>query len=115
MVTNFKVNAIITRRQIIKFILFGSEMSIIVVEIDSRKDGEKIAFDQAVVAQTEHAKQFWKTLILHPHMESRLYSKEITQVLKTNTLKETSNFYSFIFHYENIVIIIFVFNFLFRY
>jgi hypothetical protein len=83
-------------------------MSIIVVEIDSRKGGEKIAFDQAVVAQTEHAKQFWKTLILHPHMESRLYSKEITQVLKTNTLKETSNIYCLIFHDENIFVLIFL-------
>ena len=67
-------------------------MSIIVVEIDTRKaeNQEKTAFDQALIVQTEHAKQFWKTLILHPHMESRLYSKEITQVLRSNTLKEKS-------------------------
>ena len=65
-------------------------MSIIVVEIDTRKGAEKTEFDHELVGQTEQAKQFWKTLILHPHMESQLYSKEISQLLKANTLKETS-------------------------
>lgn len=66
-------------------------MSVIVVEIDTRKGPYKTSFDSKPEDNNEQAKQFWKTLLLHPHIESSLYSKEISQVVKLNPLKETRN------------------------
>ena len=53
----------------------------IVVEIDTRKGPFKTTFDSEPDEQNEQTKQFWKTLLLHPHIESSLYSKEISQKL----------------------------------
>lgn len=67
--------------------------SVVVVEIDTRKGPFKTVFESSVSNQTEQAIQFWKTLTLSPHIESSLYSKEISQQIKQNTLKPTSNFF----------------------
>lgn len=64
--------------------------SVVVVEIDTRKGPVKTVFESSVSNQTEHAKQFWKTLSLAPHIESSLYSKEISQQIKPNSLKPLS-------------------------
>ncbi|CAF0827567.1 unnamed protein product [Brachionus calyciflorus] len=61
--------------------------SVVVVEIDTRKGPFKTVFESSVANQTEQAIQFWKTLTLSPHIESSLYSKEISQLIKTNPLK----------------------------
>lgn len=66
--------------------------SVVVVEIDTRKGPFKTVFESSVENQTEQAIQFWKTLTLSPHIESSLYSKEILQQIKPNTLKPMSNF-----------------------
>lgn len=68
----------------------SSSSSVIVVEIDTRKGPFRSLFDSSVVAQSEQARQFWKALTLPPHIESRLYSKEINQQLKLNRLKPIS-------------------------
>ena len=65
--------------------------SVVVVEIDTRKGPYKTVFESAVANQTEQAIQFWKTLTLAPHIESSLYSKEISQLIRPNTLKPMSN------------------------
>ena len=64
--------------------------SVVVVEIDTRKGPVKTVFESSTKNQTEQAKQFWKTLSLAPHIESSLYSKEILQQIKQNTLKPMS-------------------------
>lgn len=64
--------------------------SVVVVEIDTRKGPFKTVFESSVSNQTEQAIQFWKTLTLSPHIESSLYSKEISQQIKQNSLKPTS-------------------------
>lgn len=61
-------------------------MSVVVVEIDTRKASQKTIFETNET--NEQAKQFWRTLILHTHIESSLYSKEISQQVKLNPLKE---------------------------
>jgi hypothetical protein len=43
-------------------------------------------------SQSEEVKQFWKTLILPPPIESSLYSKEILQKTKKKPVKEMSKF-----------------------
>lgn len=65
--------------------------SVVVVEIDTRKSGMNTLFESSIEHQTEQAKQFWKTLTLSPHIESSLYSKEILQQIKANTLKPMGN------------------------
>lgn len=72
--------------------------SVVVVEIDTRKGPFQTLFESSVENQTEQGKQFWKTLTLSPHIESSLYSKEILQQIKTNTLKEISNLNSLLFY-----------------
>ena len=64
--------------------------SVVVVEIDTRKGPVKTVFESSIENQTEQAKQFWKTLTLAPHIESSLYSKEIMQKIKPNSLKPIS-------------------------
>lgn len=61
--------------------------SVVVIEIDTRKGPVKTVFESSLENQTEQAKQFWKTLTLAPHIESSLYSKEISQQIKSNTLR----------------------------
>jgi hypothetical protein len=61
--------------------------SVVVVEIDTRKGPVRTVFESSIDNQSEQAKQFWKTLNLAPHIESSLYSKEIMQQIKPNTLK----------------------------
>jgi hypothetical protein len=61
--------------------------SVVVVEIDTRKGFNRTLFDSPTHQQSEHAKQFWKSLMLAPHAEGGFYSKEISQQLKPNTLK----------------------------
>lgn len=61
--------------------------SVVVVEIDTRKGPVRTVFESSIDNQSEQAKQFWKTLNLAPHIESSLYSKEINQQIKPNTLK----------------------------
>ncbi len=67
--------------------------SVVVVEIDTRKGPIRTVFESSIENQTEQAKQFWKTLSLAPHFESSLYSKEISQQIKLNTLKPMSNYF----------------------
>lgn len=69
-----------------------SSSSVIVVEIDTRKGPLHSLFDSSIEAQSEQARQFWKTLKLPPHIESSLYSKEISQQLKTNKLQPMCKF-----------------------
>jgi hypothetical protein len=64
--------------------------SLVVVEIDTRKGPARTVFESSSENQTEQAKQFWKTISLAPHIESSLYSKEISQLIKPNSLKEIS-------------------------
>ncbi len=64
--------------------------SVVVVEIDTRKSSANSLFESSVASQSEQARQFWKTLSLAPHIESRLYSKEIRQQIKPNPLKPIS-------------------------
>lgn len=64
-----------------------SSSSIIVVEIDTRKDSLRSLFNSSFESNSEPARQFWKALTLPPHIESCLFSKEINQQLKTNKLK----------------------------
>lgn len=65
--------------------------AIMIVEIDTRKNPARTIFDSTNKNQVdEQAKQFWKTLTLGTHIESSLYSKEINQLIKPNTLKPIS-------------------------
>ena len=64
--------------------------SVVVVEIDTRKSALNTLFESSVSGQSEQARQFWKTLSLAPHIESSLYSKEIRQQIKPNSLKPIS-------------------------
>lgn len=68
--------------------------SVVVVEIDTRKGPVRTVFESSIDNQSEQAKQFWKTLNLAPHIESSLYSKEINQQIKPNTLKPMGMFIS---------------------
>ena len=61
--------------------------SVVVVEIDTRKGTNHTLFESSKADQSEQARQFWKSLTLAPHAESSLYSKEIIQQIKPNTLK----------------------------
>ena len=70
--------------------------SVVVVEIDTRKGPVKTVFESSIENQTEQAKQFWKTLTLAPHIESSLYSKEISQRIKPNSLKPISKLLIFL-------------------
>lgn len=65
----------------------AASSSVVVVEIDTRKGPVRTVFESSTDNQSEQSKQFWKTLNLAPHIESSLYSKEILQHIKPNTLK----------------------------
>ena len=69
----------------------SASSAIMIVEIDTRKGQARTTFDSMNKSQVdEQAKQFWKTLTLATHIESSLYSKEINQLVKPNTLKPIS-------------------------